>query len=86
MKKHNYGFAGRVAATFMDSKLTPLVIIAALRLMQVGYANGVMPLTDVLQSLAALTKASANNEGALSALRQALVELDYAMGRLAADG
>jgi len=63
---------------------TPAVALAreALRLTQVGYANGVMPLTDVLQAQAALTKASADNEGALSALRQSLVELDYAMGRL----
>ena len=30
MKEHKYGFAGRVAAAFIDSKLTPLVIIAAL--------------------------------------------------------
>jgi outer membrane protein len=62
----------------------PAVSLAreALRLTQVGYANGVMPLTDVLQAQAALTKASADYEGALSALRQSLVELDYAMGKL----
>jgi outer membrane protein len=52
----------------------------ALRLMQVGYTNGVTPLTDVLQAQAALTKASADYEGALSALRQSLIELQYAMG------
>jgi outer membrane protein TolC len=41
-----------------------------------------MPLTDVLQAQAALTKTNADYEGALSALRQAMAELDYAMGNL----
>ena len=61
---------------------TPAVALAreALRLTQVGYHSGVMPLTDVLQAQAALTKASADYEGALSALRQSRAELDYAMG------
>lgn len=54
----------------------------ALRLSQIGYHNGVMPLTDVLQAQAALTQASADHEGARSALRQSLVELDYARGAL----
>ena len=60
----------------------PAVTLAseALRLTQVGYQNGVMPLTDVLQAQAALTKTSADYEGALSALRQAMAELNYAMG------
>jgi outer membrane protein TolC len=60
----------------------PAVALAkeALRLTQVGYQNGVMPLIDVLQAQAALTKASADYEGALSALRQSLAELNYAMG------
>lgn len=56
----------------------------ALRLSQVGYANGVMSLTDVLQAQAALTRASADYEGARSAQRQSLVELDYAMGTVGA--
>jgi outer membrane protein TolC len=54
----------------------------ALRLTQVGYTNGVMSLTDVLQAQAALTKASADYEGAVSALRQSVVELEYALGSL----
>lgn len=52
----------------------------ALRLAQVGYANGVTPMTDVLDAQAALTRASADYEGALSALRQARAEYEYAMG------
>lgn len=52
----------------------------ALRLAQIGYANGVTPLTDVLQAQTALTKANADYEGARSALRQAWVELQYALG------
>jgi len=62
----------------------PAVKLAAeaLRLSQVGYANGVMSLTDLLQAQSALTKASADYEGARSAWRQSLVELDYAMGTM----
>lgn len=52
----------------------------ALRLAQLGYANGVTPMTDVLDAQAALTRASADYEGALSALRQARAEYEYAMG------
>lgn len=63
--------------------VTPAVTLAeeALRLTQIGYANGVIPLTDVLQAQAALTKARADYEGALSSRRQAAAEYDYAMGR-----
>jgi len=52
----------------------------ALRLAQVGYQNGVTPMLDLLQAQAALTKALMDHEGALSALRQAYANFDYAMG------
>ena len=85
-----YGIAVEVQVAMSDvtsararvDTTEPAVALAkeALRLTQVGYANGVMPLTDVLQAQAALTKASADYEVALSSLRQSLAELDYAMG------
>jgi len=55
----------------------------ALRLAQLGYANGVTPMLDLLQAQAALTKADADHEASLSALKQAFVEYDYATGVLA---
>ncbi|MEN6546021.1 MAG: TolC family protein [Armatimonadia bacterium] len=85
-----YGIAAEVqvamsAVTSARSRVettAPAVTLAreALRLTQMGYQNGVMPLTDVLQAQAALTKTSADYEGVLSALRQAMAELDYALG------
>lgn len=52
----------------------------ALRLAQVGYENGVTPMLDLLQAQAALTRAEMDYEGALSEVRQAYAQLDYAMG------
>jgi len=54
----------------------------ALRLAQTGYENGVTPMLDLLSAQAAMTKANADHEGALSALRQAFAEYDAAMGRV----
>ena len=54
----------------------------AMRLAQVGYANEVSTMLDVLQAQAALTAAHAEYEGALSAVRQAYAQYDYAMGRI----
>lgn len=54
----------------------------ALRLAQVGYANEVSTMLDVLQAQAAQTAAAADYEGAMSAVRQAYAEYDYAMGRI----
>ena len=54
----------------------------ALRLAQIGYESGVTPMLDVLSAQAAMTKANADHEGALSALRQAFAEYDAAMGRI----
>lgn len=87
-----YGIAAQVQVTVDEvasarsrlDTVTPAVAVAkeALRLAQVGYAQGVTPLTDVLQAQAAMTKANADYEGALSALRQAFAEYDYAMGTI----
>lgn len=52
----------------------------ALRLAQIGYRNGVTPMLDLLQAQAALTGAQMDHEGAVSALRQAYANFDYAMG------
>ncbi len=54
----------------------------ALRLAQVGYANEVSTMLDVLQAQTGLTAAAAEHEGALSSIRQAYAEYDYAMGRI----
>jgi outer membrane protein len=54
----------------------------ALRLAQVGYQNSVTSMPDLLSAQAALTKANADHESALSALRLAFAEFDYAMGRI----
>jgi outer membrane protein TolC len=54
----------------------------ALRLAQIGYQNGVTPMLDLLSAQAAMTRANADHEGALSALRQAFAEYDAAMGRI----
>ncbi len=58
----------------------------ALRLAQIGYRNGVTPMLDLLQAQAALTKAEADHEGALSAVRQAYANFDYAMGYIVGRG
>ncbi len=52
----------------------------AVRLAQIGYQNDVTPMLDLLQAQAALTKSAADYEGALSAVRQAYAQFDYAMG------
>lgn len=74
--------SGLLSARSRVAMTGPAVDLAreALRLAQVGYANGVTPMTDVLDAQAALTRASADYEGALSALRQARAEYEYAMG------
>jgi outer membrane protein TolC len=76
--------SGLLSARSRVAMTAPAVDLAreALRLVQVGYANGVTPMTDVLDAQAALTRAGADYEGALSALRQARAEYEYAMGSI----
>ncbi len=91
-----YGIAVQVQATISEiesamaradtAASTVELAREALRLAQVGYANDVSTMLDLLGAQAALTAASADHEGALSAVRQAYAEYDYAMGRIVRGG